>query len=167
MEGKRLIDRDTMRRQLAAAAAARRNSGTVIVARTDARAVDGLDDALARLAAYAEEGADVLFLEAPRSVDELKAAAAVLDRPLLANGKTPIVALDELRELGIKIALYPPSAIFSTAYAVRQVARVLHETGSTSSIAHEMVPLEEFDDLAGLPRSAGVESRFTEQPTVR
>ena len=171
MEGKRLIDRDAMRRKLAAAAAARRDPDTVIVARTDALAVDGLDEALARLAAYAEEGADVLFLESPRSVDELKAAAEVLDRPLLANisegGKTPIVELDELRELGIKIALYPSSAIFATAYAVRQVAAVLHETGSTSSLVGQMVPLEEFNDLAGLPRWSEIESRFVDEPSAR
>ncbi len=171
MEGKRLIDRDAMRRKLAAAAAARRDPDTVIVARTDALAVDGLDEALARLAAYAEEGADVLFLESPRSVDELKAAAEVLDRPLLANisegGKTPIVELDELRELGIKIALYPSSAIFATAYAVRQVAEVLHETGSTSSLVGQMVPLEEFNDLAGLPRWSEIESRFVDEPSAR
>jgi 2-methylisocitrate lyase-like PEP mutase family enzyme len=163
MEGKRLIGLDTMRRKVDAAASSRR-AETVIVARTDALAVNGLDDALARLEAYAQEGADVLFLEAPRSVDQLKAAVSALDKPLLANisegGKTPIVELDELRELGVKIALYPSSAIFATAYAVRTVARVLHETGSTSSIAHEMVPLEEFNDLAGLPQWSEIESRF-------
>ncbi len=170
MEGKRLIDRDTMRRKLAAAAAARRTPDTVIIARTDAIAVNGLDDALSRLEAYAQEGADVLFLEAPRSVEELRTAATVLDRPLLANisegGKTPIVELAELCELGIKIALYPSSAIFATAYAVRRVARTLRENGSTASLVDEMVPLEEFNDLAGLPHWREIEGRFDAQPVA-
>lgn len=164
MEGKRLIDRDTMRRKLAAAAAARRDADTVIIARTDAIAVNGLDDALSRLQAYADEGADVLFLEAPRSVEELETASRTLTRPLLANisegGKTPIVGLDELRGLGIKIALYPSSAIFATAFAVQRVARELREHGSTASVVGEMVPLEEFNDLAGLPEWREIETRF-------
>lgn len=162
MEGKRLIELDAMRRKVAAAVSARRWE-TVIIARTDALAVSGLDDALARLEAYAQEGADVLFLEAPRPVDQLKAAVATVDKPLLVNisegGRTPIVELDELRELGVKIALYPSSAFFATAYAVRNVATVLHTTGSTSSIAHEMVSLEEANDLAGLPHWRDVEAR--------
>lgn len=170
MEGKRLLARETMLRKLEAAASARESADTVIVARTDALAVTGLDDALARLEAYAREGADVLFLEAPRSLEELKAAASVLDKPLLANisegGKTPIVELAELRDLGIKIALYPSSAIFTTAYAVRRVATVLRETGSTSSLVHEMVPLEEFNDLAGLPGWQEIEGRFAARATL-
>jgi len=163
MEGKRLIPRDTMLRKLEAAAASRTNPDTVIVARTDAIAVNGLDDALDRLEAYANAGADVLFLEAPRSVDEIRAAIG-LGKPLLANisegGKTPIVELGQLRALGVKIALYPSSAIFATAYAVRQVAAVLHEEGSTRSLVDRMVPLEEFNDLAGLPRWSEIEARF-------
>lgn len=163
MEGKRLIPRDSMVRKLEAAAGARANPDTVLVARTDAIAVNGLDDALARLEAYANAGADVLFLEAPRSVDEIRAATE-LGKPLLANisegGKTPIVELDELRALGVKIALYPSSAIFAMAYTTRQVAAALRDEGSTRSLVDRMVPLEEFNDLAGLPRWSEVEARF-------
>lgn len=164
MEGKRLIDRDTMLRKIGAAAAARRQADTVIVARTDAIAVEGLDAAIARLGSYADVGADVLFLEAPRSVDELTAAASSLGKPLLANisegGKTPIIELAQLRELGIKIALYPSSAIFATAFTVRRVAEELRTAGSTSALVNEMVRLEEFNDLAGLPRWGEIERRF-------
>jgi 2-methylisocitrate lyase-like PEP mutase family enzyme len=169
MEGKRLIPRDAMLRKIEAAAAARRCPDTVIVARTDAIAVDGLDAAIARLEAYAEAGADVLFLEAPRSLDELTTAASVLNTPMLANmsegGKTPIVELADLRAIGIKIALYPSSAIFAAAQAARRVAMTLRESGSTSSLADQMVPLEEFNDLAGLPHWSSVESRFADTRT--
>ncbi|HKI90933.1 MAG TPA: oxaloacetate decarboxylase [Gaiellaceae bacterium] len=164
MEGKRLIPRDAMLRKIEAAASARTCADTVLIARTDAIAVEGLDDAIARLDAYAREGADVLFLEAPRSVEELKAAVSVLDKPLLANisegGKTPIVELAELQELGIKIALYPSSAIFAAAHAARQVASTLRETGSTSPLVDRMMPLDEFNDLAGFPHWREIEGRF-------
>ena len=171
MEGKRLIPRDAMLRKLEAAASARRCPDTVIIARTDAIAVNGLEDAITRLEAYAHEGADVLFLEAPRSLDELKTAAAVLDKPLLANmsegGKTPIMELADLQDLGIKIALYPSSAIFAAAHVTRQVATVLRETGSTASLVDQMVPLDEFNDLAGLPHWRSIESQFIDAPTHR
>ncbi len=169
MEGKRLIPRDAMLRKIEAAAAARCCPDTVIVARTDALAVDGLDAAIARLEAYADVGADVLFLEAPRTLDQLTTAAAALDAPMLANmsegGKTPIVELADLRAIGVKIALYPSSAIFAAAHAARRVADALRESGSTSSLVDEMVPLEAFNDLAGLPRWAEIEGRFPERPT--
>lgn len=168
MEGKRLISRDAMLRKIDAAAEARRCPDTVIVARTDAIAVDGLEAAIARLEAYADAGADVLFLEAPRSLDQLTAAAAVLDTPLLANmsegGKTPIVELADLRAIGVKIALYPSSAIFAAAHAARRVADTLLEGGSTSALVEEMVPLEAFNELAGLPHWARIEERFTGTP---
>jgi 2-methylisocitrate lyase-like PEP mutase family enzyme len=164
MEGKRLIPRDAMLRKIEAAVAARRCRDTVIVARTDAIAVDGLDAAIERLEAYAGVGADILFLEAPRSLDELTTAASVLDTPMLANmsegGKTPSVELADLRAIGIRIALYPSSAIFAAAHAARRVADVLLASGSTSSLVDEMVPLEAFNDLAGLPHWARVEARF-------
>ena len=168
MEGKRLIPRDEMLRKLDAAVSSRRSSDTVIIARTDAIAVDGLEAAIARLDAYGREGADVLFLEAPRSLDEVKTAAAVLDKPLLTNisegGKTPIFELADLQELGVKIALYPSSAIFAAAHAARQVATALRETGSTASLVDRMVPLGEFNDLAGLPHWREIESRFDAPP---
>jgi len=164
MEGKRLIARDAMLRKIEAAAAARRCADTVIIARTDAIAVDGLEDAIARLEAYAQAGADVLFLEAPRSLDELSAAASVLAN-ISEGGKTPIVELADLRDLGIKIALYPSSALFAAAYAARQVAAVLRETGSTASLVQQMVPLDEFNDLAGLPHWRSIEAQFVDTPT--
>ena len=168
MEGKRLIERDAMLRKIDAAASSRRFGDTVLVARTDAIAVEGLEAAIERLQAYAEAGADVLFLEAPRSFEELRIAASALDRPMLANisegGKTPIVDLADLQRIGIKIALYPSSAVFAAAHAARRVAAALLETGSTASLVDEMVPLEEFNDLAGLPRWREVESRFLGSP---
>jgi 2,3-dimethylmalate lyase len=168
MEGKRLVSPDEMLRKIAAAAAARR-ADTVLIARTDALAVTGLDDAIARLEAYGNEGADVLFLEAPSSLDDLRTAAAALDKPLLANisegGKTPIIELSDLQDLGVKVALYPSSAIFAAAHAAQRVAKALRETGSTSSLVEEMVALEEFNELAGLSDWERIESRFVEDWT--
>jgi 2-methylisocitrate lyase-like PEP mutase family enzyme len=87
---------------------------------------------------------------------------------MLANmsegGKTPIVELAGLRAIGIKIALYPSSAIFAAAHAAQRVADTLRESGSTSSLVDEMVPLEAFNDLAGLPHWAQIEGRFADAP---
>ncbi len=166
MAGKRLISRDAMLRKLEAAVGARRCSDTVVIARTDSIAVNGLDDAIARLEAYAAAGADVLFPEAPRSVEELRRVAEALDRPLLANmsegGRTPILELAELERLGVKIALYPSSALFAAAHSARRVAAVLRETGSTTALMDEMVLLDEFNDLAGLPEWRELEERYAE-----
>lgn len=166
MEGKKLIARDAMVQKVLAAVATREKPETVIIARTDAIAVTGVEDAIQRLQAYAAAGADVLFPDAPRSLDELKLIAAAVSKPLIVNitegGKTPLAELAVLRELGIKVAIYPSSALFAAAYSARQVARTLRDTGSTSSLLSQMVLLNEFNELAGLRQWQDAENLSTD-----
>lgn len=155
MEGKRVIARDEMVRKLRVALDARSDPETVIVARTDAIAVTGLDDALDRLQAYAEAGVDVLFPDAPRSIEELRAIASAIGLPLVANmsehGKTPLLSVGEIAELGYAIALYPSSTLFAAAQSAREIAELLRRSGTTRDELDRLMPFDELNELAGLP----------------
>ncbi len=154
LEGKRVIPRDEMVRKVRAALAARRDPDTVIVARSDAIAVNGLEDAVDRMQAYADAGADVIFPDAPRSVDELRTIAAEVDAPLLANmsehGRTPLLDLETIRGLGYAIALFPSSALFAAARSAQEVARALRAGGTTAGVLERMLPFDELNELVGL-----------------
>ena len=163
MEGKRVIPRDEMVRKVRAALAARSDADTVIVARTDAIAVTGLEDAVERMVAYAEAGADVIFPDAPRSLDELRAIAAAVDRPLVANmsehGKTPLLSRDELSELGFAIALYPSSTLFAAARSAQEIAELLVRDGTTRNGLDRILEFGEFNELVGLSAWQAEEAR--------
>src|SRR6266849_4403580 len=123
MEGKQVIPLNEMVQKIHAAVDARQDPDFVIIARTDANAVYGFEDALQRGQAYHEAGADVVFIEAPRSVAELKAIAQTFPNvPLLFNwadsGKTPLLSLDEIQTLGYKLVIFPVSMLFAAAYAM-------------------------------------------------
>src|SRR5215467_7192924 len=123
MEGKQVIPMDEMVQKIRAAVDVRQDPDFVIIARTDANAVYGLEDALQRGRAYREAGADVIFIEAPRSIAKLKTIAqAFPDIPLLFNwaesGKTPALSLDEIRTLGYKLVLFPVSLLFAATRAM-------------------------------------------------
>lgn len=154
MEGKRVIPRDEMVRKIRVALDARSDSETVIVARTDAIAVTGLDDAVDRLHAYAEAGADVLFPDAPRSVAELQAIAETFDMPLVANmsehGKTPLLSVGEIAKLGYTIALYPSSTLFAAARSAREIAEILKRDGTTRAELDRLMAFDDLNDLVGL-----------------
>jgi 2-methylisocitrate lyase-like PEP mutase family enzyme len=154
MEGKRVIPRDEMVRKLRVALDARADPETVIVARTDAIAVTGLDDAIDRLRAYAEAGVDVLFPDAPRSVAELETIAGALDLPLVANmsehGKTPLLSRNEIADLGYAIALYPSSTLFAAARSAQELAGVLGRDGTTRDELDRLMPFDELNELVGL-----------------
>ena len=130
MEGKEVVPRDEAARKIRAAAKARESKAFKIVARTDARATHDLDEALRRGEAFLNAGADILFVEAPRSDEELRKIA---DRfkgvPLVANlvedGKTPLLSVRELEEIGFKIVLYPISALLAVAQRLDDVYRAL------------------------------------------
>jgi 2-methylisocitrate lyase-like PEP mutase family enzyme len=165
MEGKRVIPRDEMVRKVRAALAARAEPDTVIVARTDAIAVTGLEDAIERMRAYEAAGADVIFPDAPRSVEELRAIAAAIAAPLVANisehGKTPLLSRAELAELGYAIVLYPSSTLFAAAQSTREIARALREQGTTRDVLDRLLPFGELNELVGLGRWQAEEERVT------
>jgi methylisocitrate lyase len=163
MEGKELILKDEMTAKIRAAIHARRNKDTVIIARTDARAVNGFDDAAARAQAYSDAGADVIFFEAPESVEEMKNIVRLIKAPLLANmvekGKTPFLTGKELEDLGYKIVIYPASTLYAATRALTDMLAALKRDDTTSTYS-SMVGFAEFNDLIGLQKFRDLEKLF-------
>jgi len=117
------VPADEMIRRLHVAVEARSEGDILLIARTDARRSEGLESAIARLNQYAENGADILFLEAPQSLNEIAEAATRLSKPLLINsahgGSTPVLAAAEYQKLGVKLVIYPAGAPLAAAQAAR------------------------------------------------
>ena len=166
-EGKRVIPAVEHAQKLRAAADARDAAGDdlVIVGRTDARAPLGLDEAIRRGRLYREAGADVVFVEAPQSLAELKAVReAIPDAPLFANmiegGKTPLLSSAELQELGYAMVVYPLAALFSAARAVADTYRALFEAKTTAGRTDAMAGFREFEEIVGVPAWRDLEARY-------
>lgn len=154
MEGKKVIPAEEMVVKLRAALDARRNPETVIIARSDATAVTGLDDAIRRSRLYAEAGADVIFIDAPTSEDDLKAiAAGGIDAVLMVNvsehGKTPDLGTRRFQELGFGLVIYPSSTLFAAAQSTKDLAAQLKADGSTVASVPRMMPFDEINAILG------------------
>jgi carboxyvinyl-carboxyphosphonate phosphorylmutase len=165
MEGKQVIPMDEMVQKVRAAVDARQDPDFVIIARTDAIAVCGLEDALRRGQAYHEAGADIVFIEAPRSIEELRAIKlAFSDVPLLFNwaesGKTPLLSLDEIRSLGFKLVIFPVSMLFAATHAMLSLLEVLKSGETPTPFAGQMVTFSQFTDAVGLPEIQALERRY-------
>ncbi len=165
MEGKQVILLDEMVQKIRAAVDARQDADFVIIARTDANAVYGLEDALRRGQAYREAGADALFIEAPRSLEELRAiAAAFPDVPLLFNwaesGKTPLLSLDEIRFLGFKLVIFPVSMLFAATHAMLGLLEILKRGETPAQFRAQLVTFSHFTDAIGLPEIQEFERRY-------
>ena len=149
--GKEVVETAEMVERIHAAVDGRRDPGFAIVARTDARAVEGLDAAVARAVAYAAAGADLIFAEAPASLDELRAFTSAVDVPVLANitefGVTPLFTLDELRDAGVGVALYPLSASRAAARASLDVYAAIREHGTQAGVLERMQTRDELYDV--------------------
>ena len=165
MEGKQVIPAEEMVEKVRAAVAARRSPDFTLIARTDARAVEGLESALDRARRYYEAGADVLFVEAPQSEEEIEAVAQALsDVPLLFNwaegGKTPPVDVQRLQAWGFRIAIFPISALFVATRAIREALAQIKEAGTPIPIMERLTRFNEFTDFIGLPEIRELEGRF-------
>ena len=165
MEGKQVISVDEMVQKIRAAVDARQDPDFVIIARTDANAVYGLEDALRRGRAYREAGADVIFIEAPRSIEELRAIAqAFPDVPLLYNwaesGKTPLLPLEEIHALGFKLVIFPVSMLFAATQALLDLLEALKQGQTSLAFAERMVTFSQFTDQIGLPEIQALERRY-------
>lgn len=165
MDGKQVIPVAEMAAKLRAAVDARRSPDFLIIARTDARAVEGLESAIERAGRYREAGADVLFLEAPQSVAEIRTiAAAFPDVPLLFNyaegGRTPAVEHGLLAELGYAIVIFPISTVLAATKAMRSVLARIREDGSPIHILADLPSFGEFVDFIGLPEVQELEQRY-------
>jgi methylisocitrate lyase len=165
MTGKEIISVDEYLLKLLAAIDARDDNDFIIVARTDARATSGLDVAIERGREYFKSGADVIFVEAPRTIDELKEIGNKIDAPLVANmiegGITPNLTASELHDLGFRIGVFPLSGLFASAFAMKQVFEELHRSGSTSSEREKMITFEEFNRLVNLQKYIDLERKYT------
>jgi len=135
--GKQVISRDEARQKIRAAVDARADADILIMARTDARAVSGFDDALARCKDFEAEGADIIFLEAPESEDEMWRFCAAMKKPCVANlvggGKTPMLPAAQLQKIGYKLALYP-IMLMSSAIAAMQATLAALRPGATTAL---------------------------------
>ena len=165
MSGKAVIGADEMVGKIRAAVAARCDPDLVLIARTDAAAVEGLDAAVARARAYADAGADLLFVEAPTTEADVEKVATGLAgvAPLVFNwaegGRTPPLSLQRLTELGFALVIYPIGTLLAATAGIRALLSALREQG--------VPPLDglpsfgEFTDLVGLPEVQDLEQRFT------
>ena len=154
MEGKEVIPAEEMVIKVRAAVAARRSDETLIIARSDALQVTGLEDTIARCNAYGEAGADLVFVDAPRSVEEYAALAERCSAPSVANmsetGRSPAVPTDELEAMGYKLVIFPSTQTWVFAKAYEELCRAVVEDRTTASLADRFTSFDDVNALLGL-----------------
>jgi 2,3-dimethylmalate lyase len=163
-EGKQLVSKIEMVNKVRAAVEARRDEDFVIIARTDARAVTGLEDAIERALAYREAGADMIFLEAPQTTEELETIAREVPSPLVANmvedGKTPLQSADTLEKMGYRLVLYANLAMRAAVFAMQQVLSHLAEHGDSMGVRDRIITMEERNRITNLAHYRKMEERY-------
>jgi 2-methylisocitrate lyase-like PEP mutase family enzyme len=163
--GKHVIPREEMVQKIRAAADARTDPDLVIMARTDAIAVNGFDDAMERARAYIEAGADMTFVEAPRSKEQIADIPKRLAVPQLINivagGLTPMIPLDELERLGYAVVLYANAALQASVAGMQNVLGQLKERGSLAGLSSELASFEERQRLVLKPQFDALEKKYS------
>jgi 2-methylisocitrate lyase-like PEP mutase family enzyme len=163
-EGKQVVSRAEMVGKIKAAVDTRRDADMVIIARSDARAIEGLSAAIERVNAYLEAGADVGFVEAPQSAEELAAIPKALRKPALANifegGKTPPLPARELEAMGFRIGIYPSQTHRAAIAAAKRVLAVLKRDGDTAAIEHELATFNDREEAVDARRWREIESKY-------
>ena len=164
LDDKKVISGDEMALKIRAAVDARTDDDFTIIVRTDALAVTGMDDTMARCEKYVEAGADVLFIEAIRTREEAERVTHALDVPLLFNfaekGKSPLIPVPELEQLGFKIVIFPGSALLTVCKVVTHIVREIKERGTTKRLVDNMVTLVELFETVGLSEALALDARF-------
>lgn len=163
-EGKQLVSKAEMVGKIKAAVDARRDADMVIIARSDARAVEGLQASIERVNAYLEAGADVGFVEAPQSSEELAAAARQLIKPALANifegGKTPTLPAKELEAMGFRLGIYPSQTHRAAIAAAKKVLAVLKRDGDTAAIESELATFDDREEAVNARHWRELETKY-------
>jgi methylisocitrate lyase len=166
MAGKEVIEREEYAEKLQAAVDAKKSKDFIIVARTDARATRGLDEAIERAKYYKKIGADAVFVEAPKSIDEMRKIGKEINAPLVANmiegGATPIRSAKELHRMGFKIILYPLSILYANTYASLRILKELKKSGTTTKLRKNVVSFDEFNEIVELTKFRKLEQRYRE-----
>ncbi|AFS80135.1 methylisocitrate lyase [Candidatus Nitrosopumilus koreensis AR1] len=164
MQGKEVVSQEEYTEKLGAAIDARGSKDFIIVARTDARATEGLDAAIERGLQNKKTGADAVFVEAPRSIKEMKQIGKSINAPLVANmiegGATPISSAHELHKMGFNIILYPLSVLFANTFATMNILEELKKTGTTSKYKNKVVNFDQFNDLVELSKFRKMEKKY-------
>ena len=164
MQGKEVIQKDEYAEKLQAALDARSNKDFIIVARTDARAIEGLDRAIERGLYYKKIGADAIFIEAPKTIQEMKVIGKSINAPLVANmiegGATPIISKSKLHKMGFKIVLYPLSVLFSNTYSTLKLLQELKKSGTTKKLSKQIVSFDQFNDVVELSKYRKLEQKY-------
>ncbi|MCY4581749.1 MAG: isocitrate lyase/PEP mutase family protein [Chloroflexi bacterium] len=165
LDDKRVVPQEEMVRKLHAALDAREDDDFTIIARCDALAVTGWDDALRRCEAYVNAGADVLFLEALRTREQAKDVTSRFHVPVLYNfvetGKSPLLPVSELEALGFKLVIFPISAMLAALRTMTDLMRELRETGTTAHlVADRMVSIQECFDTVGLSDMLALDAEY-------
>jgi 2,3-dimethylmalate lyase len=167
MSGKEVIRTEEFLPKLKAALDARNGREFIVVARTDARALLGLDQAIERGRLYYKEGADVIFVEAPLSTEELKEIAQKIPAPLVANmienGVTPTLSAQELKEIGYRMAVFPLSGLYAATYAMKKIFSDLKKKGTTQDCRNIMVDFAEFNELVQLQKFMDMDQKYSDQ----
>jgi 2-methylisocitrate lyase-like PEP mutase family enzyme len=168
--GKDVISLNEMIQKIHAAVDARDSNDLQIIARTDSRAVFSLDVALERAAAFKEAGADIIFVEAPESIEEMRIIGKSSDLPLVANmvegGKTPLKTVEELSALGFSIALFANAALRSAQKAVTETMSELKKTGSTNGVLHALSGWEDRQNAVGKSYFDELESKYSTEESL-
>jgi len=164
MEGKQVIPTEEMITKIRAAVDARMDDDLILMARTDSLAVYGIDEAIERGNRYAEAGADIIFIEAPPSVEDMRRICREVKAPMSANmvegGKTPILIAKELQDIGYSIVTYPLSTLYAAAWGVRMAMKVLSTNGTTSGYMDKMITFSDFNNLVGLEKVRETEAYY-------
>jgi len=165
MKGKSVISKEDYVQKLKAAIDARKSKDFIIVARTDSLAQYGIDEAIERGKQFQKIGADVIFIEAPKTLEEMKKITGEIDAPLLANmieeGVTPNLPAKDLEKLGFRMVVFPLSALYSSTYAIKNVFLSLQKTGMTKNLKKKMITFKEFNDFVNLPKYNQLEKKYS------
>ena len=164
MQGKEVIPQEEYTEKLGAAIDARENKDFVIVARTDSRATEGLDKSIERGIQNKKTGADAIFIEAPRSLDEMKKIGKEIKAPLVANmiegAATPMNSAKTLNKIGFNIVLYPLSVLFANTFATMNILQELKNSGTTSKYKQKVVNFDQFNKLVELDKFKKMETKY-------
>jgi methylisocitrate lyase len=165
MAGKTVIPKEEYILKLQAAIDAREDNEFIIVARTDSLAQFGIEEAIERGKEYKRIGADVIFVEAPKTIDQMELIAKEIKAPLLANmieeGITPNLTADQLRKMGFKMVVFPLSALYSATFAIKQTLQTLKKMGTTKELKNKMTTFQEFNDLVNLSAYRKLEKKYS------